>query len=153
MVGKISIEVTPEFGYVVWVAAAAWLQQQIFALVASSQRVSTKIFYPTLYPRDSEIKKLGLSDDQVDLYLRCQRIHQNNLERMVTFFPTLILAGLYDARSAAIAGVIVIVSRTMYCIGYRMSTSGRNLGIPYHIGELWLVYLCFSFGYSLVYPE
>ena len=53
-------------------------QQLILLIPVIKMRSETKIQAPTLYPRDSEISKLNLTEEQTDRYLRAQRAHQNN---------------------------------------------------------------------------
>jgi hypothetical protein len=48
-----------------------------------------------LYPTDKLISSLKLSPEQVDKYLCVQRVHQNNMEFLVMFFPMLLLAGFH----------------------------------------------------------
>lgn len=73
------LNVDGEYGWVVAAALLLYLQQQvIFVVIVVRARMRTHIKAPTLYPRDSEIKDLKLSPDQVDGYMRAQRIHQNN---------------------------------------------------------------------------
>ena len=76
-----TLNLDASFGHVLFAAVGIYLQQQVaFTLYVGSARRSTGIKAPTLYPRDSQIKELKLSDDQVKTYMRSQRIHQNTVE-------------------------------------------------------------------------
>merc|ERR1711998_77099 len=112
----VSLTVDKEFGYVVIVAIAAWVQQNIFAGLVGIARMQSGIHPPTLYPRDSQIKTLKLTEDQVQSYNRTQRIHQNNVEWLVLFYPLLILAGLHDPLGAAAAGTVVVIARFSFML-------------------------------------
>ena len=73
----VSIELTAEHGKCIAVALALWIQQQlIFAIRVAMARSKSGIQPPTLYPRDSEIKALNLTEKDVDSYMCVQRVHQ-----------------------------------------------------------------------------
>mmetsp|Transcript_35858 Transcript_35858/g.55928 ORF Transcript_35858/g.55928 Transcript_35858/m.55928 type:complete len:152 (-) Transcript_35858:696-1151(-) len=146
----VTLVVDKEFGYVVVVGLAAWLQQNVFAMLVGAQRLATGIHPPTLYPRDSEIKALQLTEEQVQKYQRTQRIHQNNVEWLTLFYPLLIIAGLHNPLHAAMAGGSIIVARFFYMVGYKISGPMRVLGGWFHFGEWYLAYLCGAFAYKLI---
>jgi hypothetical protein len=50
------------------------------------------------------------------------------MEFLVMYFPMLLLAGLYDAKHAAIAGAITLLGRVMTGLGYYYAASARNIG-------------------------
>ena len=80
------LNISKDYGYVLLVALALYLTQQLILLIpVLKMRSQTKIKAPTLYPRDSEIKDLNLSDEDVEKYMRAQRAHQNNVELMSVF--------------------------------------------------------------------
>ena len=88
---------------------------------------------------------LQLKPDQVDSYMRAQRIHQvragrnssrrieipfycnilhlvflvqNNVEFYASFFPIFLITGLYAPLATAIAGLVVLLGRVAYFFGY-----------------------------------
>jgi glutathione S-transferase len=60
---------------------------------------------------------------------RILRVQQNTLEWMPIFLPLLWLAALYVGdRSAAVVGLVWIVGRVMYMVGYTEAVEKRGLG-------------------------
>jgi len=87
------IELSAEYGYVLAVALAMFLLQQIVMVIpVARQRIKTGIAPPTLYPRDSQIKALGLDERKVANYMCAQRAHQNNVEFTSVFMPLFLVA-------------------------------------------------------------
>ncbi len=124
-----SFVVAPEFGYVVAMVLAFWVQQNIiFVIPVGMQRGSTGIKPPVLYPNDSLIKSLQLTEAQVDKYNRTQRVHQNNMEFLTVFLPIFLLAGFFNPVHTAAAGAVVWLGRLVTAIGYWTSSSGRIAG-------------------------
>lgn len=131
-----------KYEYVLAVLLGFWVQQSIiFVIPVVRQRISTGIKAPTLYPTDSEIKDLKLSPEQVGNYMRAQRVHQNNVEFLVTYVPMLLAAGFQNPVHAAIAGAVVWAGRMVTALGYWQSASARSYGGWFHIPELYTVYL------------
>ena len=118
-----------DFGLVVAVSVGFYIQQAIlFVIPVAIQRSKTGIKPPILYPTDSVIKELKLTETQVTNYMCAQRVHQNNMEFLTVFFPIFLLAGLYEPRNAAIAGALVWVGRLVTGLGYLISPSMRVIG-------------------------
>jgi len=113
----------------------------------------TGIKAPTLYPRDSEIKALKLTEEQVATYMCAQRAHQNNVEFSSVFLPLFLAAGLVPALTVRVgyAGASVAVCRILYIIGYNMGAKSllRGLGGLFHLGELYIVGLCLYHGIAM----
>ena len=138
------MNIKKEYGYVLIVALFLYITQQVLMVIpVMRERSSTKIKAPTLYPRDSEIKKLNLSEDQVLNYYRAQRVHQNNVEAMSVFMPMFLIAGFFQPTKVAIAGAIVWIFRLVGGFGYLYGQ--RMYGAPWHLGEIYLLYII---GYS-----
>merc|ERR1712166_536140 len=113
------IMIKREYGYVLIVGLLLYLLQQlVFIIPVLRERSKTKITAPILYPRDSEIKKLNLTDKQVLNYYRAQRVHQNNVESMSVFMPIFLVAGIFEPTKVAISGAIVLIFRLIGGIGY-----------------------------------
>lgn len=100
----------------------------IFRVIMISRRTATGIKAPVLYPNDSLIKQLNLSPDQVDQYIRTQRVHQNNMEFLTVYFPMLLIAGFENPIHTAIAGAVVFLGRLVTAFGYWRSASARSFG-------------------------
>ena len=143
------LNISKDYGYVLLVALALYLTQQLILLIpVLKMRSQTKIKAPTLYPRDSEIKDLNLSDEDVEKYMRAQRAHQNNVELMSVFMPLFLVIGLFKPKKAAVGGLIVLVFRIIGGIGYFFKK--RVYGAPFHLGELYILYLGFVIVYELL---
>ena len=124
-----NVEIPAQYGYVIAVFLAFWVQQNvIFVIPIAMQRSKTNIKPPTLYPTDSQIKELKLSEDVVNSYMCTQRVHQNNVEFLSCFLPLMLLAGLFNAEHAAIAGAIVWAGRMVTALGYWKSAGARMYG-------------------------
>tara|TARA_B100001175_G_C19104610_1_gene446788 strand:- start:110 stop:565 length:456 start_codon:yes stop_codon:yes gene_type:complete len=144
-----NIEVKREYGYVILVGLSLYLTQQLILLIpVIKMRSQTKIKAPTLYPRDSEIKELDLKTEDVGKYMRAQRAHQNNVELMSVFMPIFLIIGLFKPKKTAIAGLIVLVFRILGGIGYFFNK--RVYGAPFHLGEIYILYLGFLTVYELL---
>tara|TARA_B100001121_G_C18570734_1_gene564840 strand:+ start:234 stop:752 length:519 start_codon:yes stop_codon:yes gene_type:complete len=146
------MNVKKEYGYVLFVALLFYLTQQLLMILpVMKERSATNIKAPTLYPRDSEIKNLGLTDEQVLNYYRAQRVHQNNVEVMSVFMPLFLIAGFFEPTKVAIAGLVVLVFRIVGGIGYL--SGNRMYGAPWHLGELYLLYIVGSNAYKLLFKK
>ena len=118
-----------DFGLVVAVSVGFYIQQSIlFVIPVAMQRGKTGIKPPTLYPTDSQIKDLKLTETQVTDYMCAQRVHQNNMEFLTVFMPIFLLAGLFEPRKAAIAGALVWAGRLTTALGYLVSPKWRVAG-------------------------
>ena len=147
-----TLEINKNYGFVLLIALALYLTQQLLLLIPVMQmRNKTKLKAPTLYPRDSEISKLKLEDDVVDKYMRAQRAHQNNVELMSVFMPLFLIIGLFKPKETAMGGLIVLIFRIIGGIGYTFKK--RMYGAPFHIGELYILYLWFLIVYELFKKE
>ena len=114
------------------------------------ERSATKIKAPTLYPRDSEIKKVkSISEDEVLNYYRAQRVHQNNVEANVSIHAIVFSSRIFfKPTKVAIAGAIVWIFRLVGGIGYLYGQ--RMYGAPWHLGELYLLYIVGYSAYELL---
>ena len=143
------MNIKKEYGYVLIIALLLYITQQVLMVIpVIRERSSTKIEPPILYPRDSEIKKLNLNEDQVLNYYRAQRVHQNNVEAMSVFMPLFLITGIFEPTKVAIAGAIVWIFRLVGGIGYLYGK--RIYGAPWHLGELYLLYLVGTTAYNML---
>ena len=144
------MHIKKEYGYVLIIGILLYITQQLLMLIpVMRERSSTNIKAPTLYPGDSEIKKLNLSDEQVLNYYRAQRVHQNNVEVMSVFMPLFLIAGIFKPTKVAIAGLIVWIFRLIGGIGYLYGK--RMYGAPWHLGEIYLLYIIGSSATELLF--
>tara|TARA_B100000795_G_C22765958_1_gene425714 strand:- start:288 stop:737 length:450 start_codon:yes stop_codon:yes gene_type:complete len=146
------MNIKKEYGYVLIIALLLYITQQLLMIIpVMRERNSTKIKAPILYPRDSQIKTLNLTDDQVLNYYRAQRVHQNNVEVMSVFMPLFLIAGFFQPTKVAIAGAIVWIFRLAGGIGYLYGQ--RMYGVPWHLGEIYLLYIVGSSAYKLLFND
>jgi uncharacterized MAPEG superfamily protein len=60
---------------------------------------------------------------------RVNRVHQNTLEALVVFVPAAWICGAYlSAPWAAGAGVVFIIARAIYAVGYIRAAEKRGIG-------------------------
>lgn len=80
------------------------------------------------------------------VFERYFRVQQNTLEQLVMFVPAVWLFGLYvDATWAALLGLVFVVARVMYLVGYVKDPAKREVGfalssisvVALLIGALW----------------
>jgi uncharacterized MAPEG superfamily protein len=143
------MNIKKEYGYVLIMSLLLYITQQVLMLIpVMKERSSSNIKAPILYPRDSEIKELGLSKEQVLNYYRAQRVHQNNVEVMSVFMPLFLIAGIFEPTKVAIAGAIVWIFRLVGGIGYLYGN--RMYGAPWHIGEIYLLYIIGKTAFDLL---
>ena len=143
------MNIKKEYGYVLIMSLLLYITQQVLMLIpVMKERSSSNIKAPILYPRDSEIKELGLKKEQVLNYYRAQRVHQNNVEVMSVFMPLFLIAGFFEPTKVAIAGAIVWVFRLVGAIGYLYGN--RMYGAPWHIGEIYLLYIIGKTAFDLL---
>ncbi|KAJ3140395.1 hypothetical protein HK100_009945 [Physocladia obscura] len=146
----VAIAVPSEYGYIIAVLVAIYLQQNLaFVLQVAQQRRLTGIKAPSFYPRDSEIKALKLNTEQVESYIYAQRVHQNNMELMSFFIPVFLIAGLYAPVNVAIAGASIVGFRFLYGFAPRKSVL-RRFAALFHFSELYVLYVAGVFAISLV---
>ena len=73
---------------------------------------------------------------------RTIRAHVNTLEWLPIFLPSLWLAALYwSDRIAAIAGLVWVVGRIVYFVGYRMDASRRRYGFFIQVSAVTVLVL------------
>ena len=143
------MNIKSEYGYVLIIALILYITQQVLMLIpVMKERSSTNIKAPTLYPRDSEIKKLNLKEEDVDYYLRAQRAHQNNVEFMSVFLPLFLIIGLFKPKKTAMAGLIVLIFRIIGGVGYLYKK--RVFGAAFHFGEIYILFIGFQIVYELL---
>jgi uncharacterized membrane protein YecN with MAPEG domain len=80
------------------------------------------------------------------VFERYFRVHQNTLEQLVMFVPAIWLFGTYvDATWAALLGLVFVVARVLYLLGYVKDPANREIGFALSslsvvvllLGALW----------------
>ncbi len=60
---------------------------------------------------------------------RVNRVHYNTLEALIVFIPAVLMFAYYiDARWAAGLGVVFVIGRALYAVGYIRAAEKRGLG-------------------------
>lgn len=81
-----------------------------------------------------------------EMFERYFRVHQNTLELLVVFVPAIWLFGQFvDATWAALLGLVYVVARVVYLLGYVADPAKRELGFSLSflplvvllVGALW----------------
>lgn len=81
-----------------------------------------------------------------EVFERWFRVHQNTLELLVVFVPSIWLFGQYvDPTWAAVLGLVYIVARILYLLGYVSDPAKREIGFALSVlpimvllvGALW----------------
>ena len=148
-----NITLSADHGWFLASVVGFYLQQAIvFVIPVVKQRLATGIKAPTLYPSDSEIKKLNLTETQVADYTRAQRVHQNNMEFLSCYMPIYLMSGLLDPLLTAKAGAAILALRCVNAAGYLKAADSplRKVGGLFHLPEFYTVYLIGKRAYDLV---
>jgi glutathione S-transferase len=68
---------------------------------------------------------------------RTFRVHYNTLEMLVAFIPSIWLFGMYlNPRWGAIIGVVFLVGRALYAVGYIRAPEKRSFGAMLSLGSV-----------------
>lgn len=105
----------PGMAYVTIVAVLALVEYYVFVTLVGKMRGERKIQAPTMS-----------GDPKFDRYLRVQ---QNTAEQLVVFLPGIFLFALYWGGTwAALAGLVFVVGRAAYAVGYYEEAKKRATG-------------------------
>ncbi len=76
----------------------------------------------------TELKAPAVSgDDEFERYFRVQ---QNTIEQLMIFVPSLIATGMFlSTVFAAVVGIVFIVGRAVYYVGYTQDPDKRGMGM------------------------
>ncbi len=108
------------------VTALALLQTFVFAFQVGQARVKHSVNAPATS-----------GSDEFD---RAFRIHQNTIEQMIIFVPSLWMFGYYvDAKIGAGVGLVFVIARLVYRSAYRGNPKSRGMG--FSIGALSMMIL------------
>ncbi|XP_022094852.1 microsomal glutathione S-transferase 3-like [Acanthaster planci] len=127
-----------EYGYVVLVVLFSWVVVQWMAVRVSSARKKYKVEYPAMY-----------SDN--NMFNCVQRVHQNTLEVLGYFIVLLLLGGLKHPRISAVSGLVWVVGRISYALGYYTGNPEKRLNGAYgYFGLFGLLGTTVSLALSLL---
>lgn len=137
-----SFAVAPEFGYVVLTASASVVLTQWQMIQVALQRKRSGVAYPKMY------------EDAEESVFNCyQRAHQNTLESYPAFLTLLVLAGLAYPITASAFGMLWVVGRVVYSLGYYTGDPNKRLRGAFHnFGQWGLLITCIVFGVKTVMP-
>jgi glutathione S-transferase len=145
-----SLNVKPEFGYVLGAASASFFVHHIYmASKVVKARKRFNIEYPAMYADDKNCP----NESNRNTFNCVQRAHQNSLENQPIFLSLLTLSGLQYPITAAALGGAYLVGRIGYAEGY--STGEPQKRINYvtaltYVGMLGLVGTTIKFAVDLL---
>jgi glutathione S-transferase len=114
-----SIVVDNMFGGVVLVIAATVMLHLWMATQVGAVRRKYKIAPPTMYVSEAE-------NPGAKVYNCVQRAHQNSLEQLNLFFPSLVAAGIMHSIAATVLGAVFVLGRYLYFTGYATGDPNRR---------------------------
>ena len=112
----ISLQIQPEFGYVVLTASGAFFLNMFQMIKVASLRKANNIKYP------------AMSSEKHPEFNRAQRVHQNTMESVPFFLSYLLFAGLRMPTWAAGFGAVWVFGRFLYSVGYYSDVKKRLPG-------------------------
>ncbi|ORY90050.1 hypothetical protein BCR41DRAFT_427062 [Lobosporangium transversale] len=142
-----AFKLTPEYGYVVIIAAFSIALTIFFGARVTSYRKIAQVPLPFLYADAAECK-----EDHQKLIFNCyQRVHQNTLEGFTGYLAMLLLIGVVYPIPSAVLGGVWCLGRIFYYFGYTTGRpSARLIGAFGHIGEFGLLGFMGKFAYDLI---
>jgi len=111
----VSIGVPPEFGYVLLVAISSIFMIMWKGIRVGQARKKFDVPYPQMY------------SDKDPLFNCIQRAHQNTLENYPQFLLLLFIAGLECPVYAAMAGLVWVLGRIAYALGYYSGDPAKRM--------------------------
>ncbi|CAM6088156.1 unnamed protein product [Calypogeia fissa] len=125
-----------EYGYVILTTAASAFLVQWQAFQVSGQRRKSGLKYPKMY------------EDAEDSVFNCyQRAHQNTLENYPSYLALLLIGGLGYPITSAVLGLVWIVGRLVYSLGYFTGDPNNRLkGMFHFFGFVGLFITCIVLG-------
>ena len=136
-----TLNISPDYGYVVFVGTGMILVNVWKMMRIGGMRKKLGIKYPIMY------------SDKYPIFNCYQRAHQNTLEFVPYFYPSLLTAGLRHPIGAAIAGGIFLLGRVIYAVGYSSGDPEKRIPgalISEILGLLPLMGMSVSFGAGLL---
>eukprot|EP00992_Anisonema_acinus_P009708 TRINITY_DN5902_c0_g1_i1.p1 TRINITY_DN5902_c0_g1~~TRINITY_DN5902_c0_g1_i1.p1 ORF type:complete len:142 (+),score=28.38 TRINITY_DN5902_c0_g1_i1:33-458(+) len=137
------MNIPADFGYVVLVVGLSWIMNIFLIVQVAQARKKYNVQYPNLYAPTGH--------KHAEAFDCIQRAHQNTLENFAPIQILMVLNGLLFPRAAAGFGLIWVLARVIYGIGYaKGGASGRMAGAALsHVGDFPLMFLTFYSGASI----
>ncbi|KAG8190205.1 hypothetical protein JTE90_011927 [Oedothorax gibbosus] len=133
------IDIPKEYGYVVLVGTSSVFVAMWHGIKVGMARKKYGIKYPAMY-----------SDTNV-VFNCIQRAHGNFLENYPQFLFLLLVGGLSHPRLSATGGLVYLVGRIAYTLGYSTGDPQKRMrGMFMHLGVLTLVYTTAHFATNLL---
>ncbi|SVB44187.1 uncharacterized protein METZ01_LOCUS197041 [marine metagenome] len=118
---------------------------QYFIYPAILSTLTLLVYYFTLFKSGMARQKYNIpapSHDGPEDYLRQVRVHQNTLEHLVIFLPSLWLFSFaVDPIWASIIGVLWPIGRLAYAYGYYIEAEKRVLGLYLSMLPIYILVL------------
>ncbi len=130
-----------EYGYVVFAAALTFVVNFVQIFYIGRLRKKTGVDYPIMY-----------SDNHPEFNC-AQRVHQNTLEQLPFFLINLALGGIRHPIPAAVFGLLFLIGRIIFSIGYWTGKPKRRVPgaiMTMFLGQVPLFCLAISTGAGLV---
>mmetsp|Transcript_3461 Transcript_3461/g.12481 ORF Transcript_3461/g.12481 Transcript_3461/m.12481 type:complete len:145 (+) Transcript_3461:134-568(+) len=132
-----SIEVAPEYGYVVLAVVAHEFVLMFGAGLVMSARDKYGVKYPNLYASKAETK-------EAEKFNCVQRGHQNTLENVPMFLAFALLGGLQHPLACAVGAMLYNFGKALYMYGYSLGDPNKR-----HLGAVAYVGLCTVMGSTI----
>ncbi|KAF8794031.1 microsomal glutathione S-transferase 3-like [Argiope bruennichi] len=125
----LTIAIDEDYGYVIVVGVLSMLFGYGLGANVFFARKRFGIKYPAMY-------------SDTNMQFNCmQRVHANYLEMFPTFLALLFCGGLAHPFYCAIAGLIYLLGRLVYSIGYSSGDPQKRLfGLFMYLGLIYLLY-------------
>lgn len=135
-----SLLLPPRFGFVVLTAAASVALTQWQGIQVAIQRKKCGLKYPKMY-----------EDAESSVFNCYQRAHQNTLEAYPSFLTLLVLGGLGYPVTASVFGMVWVVGRVFYSLGYYTGDPRNRMKGMWHVfGLLGLLVTSSVYGVRLL---
>jgi uncharacterized membrane protein YecN with MAPEG domain len=119
-----------------WIALVillALLEYMVFGFLVGGARARYKVPAPAI---------TGHPD-----FERTFRVHYNTLELLMVFIPSIWLFGMYlNPRWGAIIGVVFLIGRALYAVGYIRAAEKREIGALLSFGAVAVLLFGALFG-------
>ena len=135
----VSVEFPKEYGYVLLVGTSSAFIAMWHGIRVSQARKKFGIKYPIMY------------SDTNNVFNCIQRAHGNFLENYPQFLFLLTIGGLSYPKLSAGAGVVYLLGRIIYALGYSTGDPQKRIrGMFMHLGSLVLLYTSAHFATKLL---
>jgi glutathione S-transferase len=142
-----SVQIPDDFGYVILVFTLSVFVNFWHGMRVGLYRRVAKVDYPATYQLTFENGKIN-QDNKFNCY---QRSHQNFSENYASVMIGMILGGLKHPVVAAVGGLVWLVGRVVYALGYQTGNPKlRARGFFGYFGLLAILITMISAGISMI---